>query len=97
MDLDLYHVVLVTLNTCDSVIVTMTRLPKYLLSIMFGIFIVALALWIHDHALTVKNYSCILNGEWYTSLRLTQLTHLAYSHLKLAEHTPPPSPPLPRI
>ena len=64
MDLDLYHVVLVTLDTCDSVIVTMTRLPKYLQSgIMFGIFIVALALWIHDHAFTMKNYSCILNGE----------------------------------
>ena len=54
-----------TLGNCDSVVVTMTRAPNYshhllhhlyvwYLSIIFDVFVIALALWMYDHAFTVQ-------------------------------------------
>ena len=56
---------------------------------MSDMLLIALALWMYDHAFIMKHYSCILKGRWHTWLRLAQLKYLMIIHLsELAEHPP---------
>ena len=59
--------------------------------LIFSLLLIALALWMYDHAFIMKNYSCILKGRWHTWLRLTQLKYL----IKLSPYQSWQSTPLP--
>ena len=43
---------------------------------IFSLLLIALGLWMYDHAFIMENDSCILKSRWHTWLRLTQLKYL---------------------